>query len=822
MNPIQTPVFVFDDARFSMTSGGRWLVRVVSAICWALLALVWVRWIGIFLGLMLVDRILHRGQGDVPIPELIHCQQINLTQAVPPSLLRLLERAYERSRMKKTDLLLETTNAMLGLPQIKEGLIRLDVRPEEFSAKTEELLGRGAGNDERTETLAFLLRAAFANALQNGHRFIGATDIFAAIPTIPSEISRRLFTIFGIEPGDMERALIFSAARRRHKSLLGRLPRSLSGFVFESDRRTRHRVMNRAWTSRPTPNLDRVSEDMTDAARASRIGFMVGHDEEYQHFLDVVSRSADPNALLVGESGTGKEGMVAHLALDAVKDQVPSRLFDKRVVKLDLSRLVAGGSPEELQARLQKIAEEIVVAGNIILYIPDIHNLVKTSGTAYLSAADALLPIIKDAIFPVIGATTPRDFKQFIEPSTSFASAFEVVRVNEISEPDAEKILAYEGVLLEGRSGLMISFGAIKSAVKLAKKYFRNAPLPGSATDLLKSALAAAERRGDKVVTHVNVVAAAETRINVPLHDTGKSEAAELLNLEKTIHERLVDQEEAVKAVADALREYRSGLARKGGPIAGFLFVGPTGVGKTELAKILAKVQFGSESLMVRFDMTEYQNKSSSHRFIGSPDGTVTGALTEAIKTHPYSLILLDEFEKAHPDILNLFLQVLDDGRLTDNTGQVVDFQNTILIATSNAHSDLVNQALREGRGVASMEDYLKKRLTDIFKPELLNRFSRIVVFKDLTLEHVGQIAAFHLRDLAAAVAEQGIKLSFGGDVAAEIARRGYDPIFGARPLRRAIDENLRAPLARHILEKELKRGAEIKAVFQSGVFVFE
>jgi ATP-dependent Clp protease ATP-binding subunit ClpA len=658
-------------------------------------------------------------------------------------------------------------------------------------------------------------------ALENGHSFIGATDIFSAAATMEVEASKRLFAVFGIQPDDMERALIFSAARGRHSSIFGRLPSRLSGFVFESDRGARHRVVNRAWTSRPTPTLDACADDLTDAARSGTVGFMVGHDQEYAHLVDVVSRTTNPNAILVGEPGTGKEGMVAHLALDIVKDRVPGTLFDRRVVSLDLSRLVAAGGAEDLQARLQKIVMEIVVAGNIILYIPDIHNLLKTSGTAYLSAADALLPVIKAAPFPVIGATSPREYKQVIEPSSSFSSALEMVRIEEVSEADAEKILAYESLILEDRSKMMISFGAIKSAVRLAKKYFRNSPLPGSATDLLKSALSAAERRGDKIVTHSNVVEAAEARINIPLHETGKTEAAELLNLEKTIHERMVGQDEAVKAVADALREYRSGLSRKGGPIAGFLFVGPTGVGKTELAKILARVQFGSEKLMVRFDMTEYQDKQSFYRFIGSPDGSVSGALTEAVKKQPYCLILLDEFEKAFPEILDLFLQVLDDGRLTDNLGEVIDFQNTIIIATSNAHSDILNEALSHGESVASISDYLKKKLTDVFKPELLNRFSRVVVFKDLGIENVTQVAAIQLKDFAASVAEQGMKISFGPDVVSKIAKLGYDPAFGARPLRRSIDEHLRAPLARFILEQGLTHGAEIGVMVQGDSFVF-
>ena len=396
-----------------------------------------------------------------------------------------------------------------------------------------------------------------------------------------------------------------------------------------------------------------------------------------------------------------------------------------------IKQKVEGASPEELQARLKRIVEEIFTAGNVILYIPDIHNLVKTSGNHYLSAADALMPVIKNNIFPVIGATYPREFKEFMEPRSDIAGIFEIIRVDEISEVDAQKILVYESILFEEKTGITIGFAAIKTAVALAKKYFSGKRLPASAEELLKDALVIAERKQKRYLASDDVIAAAEEKVNIPIHEASGSEAETLLHLEEIIHQHFINQDEAVRSVSTALREYRSGLARKGGPIASFLFVGPTGVGKTELAKILARLQFGSESMMVRFDMTEYQDKESFYRFIGSPDGRISGALTEAVLQKPYCLILLDEFEKAFPDILNLFLQVFDDGRLTDNLGRTVDFQNTIIIATSNAHSDIINEALSKGEKMADIAEYLKKKLVDVFKPELLNRFSKVVVFKD-------------------------------------------------------------------------------------------
>ena len=431
------------------------------------------------------------------------------------------------------------------------------------------------------------------------------------------------------------------------------------------------------------------------------------------------------------------------------------------------------------------------------------------------------MPIITSNAFPIIGTSFPREYKQLLEPRSDFIGAFEVIPVNEITPADAEKLLTYESVLLEREYRVTVSFGAVKRAVVLAKKYVRNKFLPASAEELLKSAIVDAKERGEKSLGPDRVAAVCEKKVNIPIHEAGGAEADALLHLEDTIHERLVDQEEAVRAVSQALREYRSGIARQGGPIASFLFVGPTGVGKTELAKILAKVQFGSEKNMVRFDMTEYQDKQSFFRLIGSPDGASRGVLTDAVLAQPYCLILLDEFEKAFPDILNLFLQVLDDGRLTDNLGHVVDFTNTIVIATSNAHSDIINESLAKGEAMANIADYLKSRLTDVFKPELINRFSNIIVFKDLAPADLQKIVLINLNELAETVKVQGMAMEFDPAAIAKIAQLGFDPKFGARPLRRVIDEKLRAPLSEAILSKKITRGCKVKLVLNGEDFSF-
>lgn len=823
----------FSDPRFGMTLAGRILVRIIGYVFYlTLIAATAVflisdihrfRYIGLLLCLVCADLLVHYGEADDPFAELPSEGKVNLARAVRPRAFSALERAFDRSIITKEGFFLETARQLIGYPQIEEGLRRLDVSPEEFRQKLDDLLiqskDKVGGTAETYRANAeMLVVAAFQEALAAGHDFIELADLFSAFGKVRGEYIARILNTFSIDPSDLETALILSSS---HRGLFARLPSVLGGFTTESHRYVKHRIMNRAWTSRPTPELDKYSIDFTDLARQGAAGFLVGHAAEYERMVETLARPINPNILLVGEAGIGKETLMQHLAERLSNDKVPRALFDKRLVGLELQNLVAGAPPEELHARIRRIVDEIYIAGNIILYIPDIHNLVKTSGTAYLSAADALMPVIMNNLFPIIGSTYPKEFKQLIEPRSDFVGAFETVTVNEITVTEAEKLLSYESLILERGTRITISFGAIKRAVVLAKKYFRNKFLPSSAEELLKSALVDAERRGEKTLGPDRVTTIAEAKINIPLHEAEGDEAQKLLHMEDIIHERLIGQEEAVKAVAQALREYRSGLARPGGPIASFLFVGPTGVGKTELAKILAKIQFGSEKMMVRFDMTEYQDKQSFLRFIGSPDGQVRGALTDAVLEKPYCLILLDEFEKAFPDILNLFLQVFDDGRLTDNLGHTVDFTNTIIIATSNAHSDIINESLSKGESMTDIAEYLKRRLVDVFKAELLNRFSKIIIFKNLEPAELIKIVRLNLNELSESVKDRGMILEFDDEAVKKIVQLGYDPAFGARPLRRVIDEKLRAPLSEAILTKRLIRGGKVKLVLKGEDFDF-
>ena len=822
----------FEEPRLSMTALGRLWVRFSFYVGYLLLGVLTFLfllsrtgsrffYLGILLAFFLIDRFLHLGEVEEALPYVPKTGRYNLAELLAPKTLGLLESSLSRSSLSGRDFCLVLLLKLTDRKEIQAILTRLEIKKEDFLSLAERELSKTPLND-RGAILTFVARliyCAYLSASKTNSRFIEPKDLLVGLSNVADARLDKLFYLLSVDRNDLSTASIFSRAQRGIFSFLFD-PREASGrYAY----RLRHRVMNRAWTAKPTPVLDAFGEDLTDQARVGETGFLAGHEREYERLLDVLSRPEKPLALLVGDPGVGKSSIVRHLAFEMVKDNVPQILFDKRLVSLSISRLVAGVSGGDLQGRMVRIVEEILRAGNIILYIPDIDNLVKTSSGEYMSISDTLIPLISQGLIPVIGGTFPREFKKYIESQTDFASAFEIIRIGEVSEADAMKILTFMALGLEREYRITITFGAVRRAVDLAHKYFRERPLPLSAEDLLKEALGEAVRLKEKALTKETLVKVAERKVNIPIHGFDKEEASKLLNLEAIIHKKLVGQAEAVSAVARVLRAYRSGLTRRGGPIASFLFVGPTGVGKTELSKILAEIQFGSRDLLTRFDMSEYQEKLSLYRFIGSPDGMVNGALTDAILEKPYSIVLLDEFEKAHPDILNLFLQVFDDGRLTDNLGRVADFQNAMVIATSNAHSEFILSSLEAGKSIKEISGEVKHNLMDYFKPELLNRFSDIIIFEALSPNDIEKIAALEVKILAANLLEaQHITLQISDEALKKISELGFSKTFGARPLRGVISERLRGPLAEEILRGDIEKNDTVLVTVSGEEFVFK
>ena len=785
---------------------------------------------GLLLLLFLLDRLLHIGEAEESLLTLQGNEaSLSLAHFMTPAALHNLEKALDISLLLNSNFYLQLARILMKEKDVVNAMSKIDIDSALFTEKIESLIeevahkenGKKAGREELLLKAQTLSKEAFALAQATKERFIEGRALFGALAYSDDIHIKKLFAFFSINPKDLESALIFARFHRK-KGSLRKQTATIGSFASHLFPR-RHRFMNRAWTARPTPLLDAYSVDLTDMARRGEIGLLINHEKEYDHLIDVLARPSKPNALLVGDPGVGKESIVSHLAFQIIKDRVPQALFDKRVVTLALGRLVSGAAPEEISRRITKIADEIIRAQNIILYAPDIHILLKTSGEHSVTGADIFVPFLASDSFPVIGATYPKEYKELALTQTAFASAFEEIRVGEITENDAIQLLTYDSIVLEELYATTITFSAVKEAVKIARTYFHERPLPSSAEDLLKEAVNYCNQRGEARVKADAIIAVAERRSTIPIHRAGKQEANKLLHLEDIIHERLVDQGEAVHAVSEALREYRSGLARSTGPIATFLFVGPTGVGKTELAKILANIQFGSDKMLIRFDMSEYQDKASIQKLIGSSDGKMAGNLTESVLQKPYSLLLLDEFEKAHPDILNIFLQVFDDGRLTDNLGRTVEFVNTMIIATSNAHSDFIKSHIDAHTPMDVIENELKKKLKDFFHPELLNRFSKIIMFKTLSLEDTEAIARIQLDLLAHAMADaSNTTLSFDESVVRRVAELGFDPSSGARPMREVIAENLRSVLAEKILKDEINKGSRILvSVDENGAFQF-
>lgn len=832
----------YQETRLTLSTPGEFFVRLISHSAYIILIVVAglllfsksesLLWPGLLFALFLIDRLLHIGQGDESIRAL--AKGGNFARVCTPETYKLINNAYRRSLLLHHNLHLALIKELLEHRGVITTLRRLSVDTDAFSVKVQERFNNMAHEEEAMrsdtdqkkraaallESIGKIMLRSYGSAVRTGGRFIEPQDIFASVVAERDESLAKLFDFFELTVEGTEEAIIFG---KWHGKLSGfkRLPAVLGGFVHRPGF-LRARPMNRAWTARPTATLDQFSTDLTALARRERAGFLIGHEKEVEHLLNILARPGKPNAILVGEPGVGKSSIIAHIAFRMAKDDVPHVLFDKRLISLDVPSLLANASPEILAGRLNDIVNEILTAGNIVLMIPNAHDLFRSATTKAASAIDILLPVLRSDMIPTIAETYPREFKQLIESRTDFLDQFEIVDIKEISEREAVRFLIYASLILEREYKIFITFSALRKAVTIARRYFPTKMLPGSALDLVRQALAKAQQEKKKALNDELIVAVAERQSKIPIEHASKDEADKLLNLEALIHERLINQNIAVSAVSRALREYRSGLSRKGGPIASFLFVGPTGVGKTELAKILTAIQFGSKNLMHRFDMSEYQDKQSISRFIGTPDGEMPGALTDAVLQSPYSLVLFDEFEKAHPDILNLFLQVLDDGRLTDNRGRTANFENTIVIATSNAHSNYIKEQIEKGNTVEAISETLTSKLTEYFKPELLNRFSGIVVFRNLTVTEIEKIAALFIREVANTLLEShGVALAVDELATRKIAELGYSPVFGARPLRQVVSEQIRSVLAEKILRKEIVRGASVRITYEGEKFVW-
>ena len=643
-------------------------------------------------------------------------------------------------------------------------------------------------------------------------------------------------------------------------------------------------------------NLLEMGIDMTAKAKNGKMDPIIGRDNETERVIEILCRKTKNNPVLVGEAGVGKSAVVEGLAQRIVKGEVPEEMKGKVIYSLDIGSLMAGtkyrGSMEE---KLKGLIETIVKSKDIIVFIDEIHMLAQAGAKdGEISPSDMLKPYLARGEFQTIGATTNDEYRKFIEKDKALERRFQPVSVMEPSEDDCKKILRGIRPSFEKFHSVKISDGAIDAAVDLSVRYIMDRYLPDKAIDLideassrlkvkkivsnpemdklqesLKDVLARKERAselenyreadelkkqaedikaeimalteelqskggkaGELSVSAEDIAAVVSKWTKIPVSKLTESEKEKLMNLEALLHKRVIGQEKAVKVVSSAIRRARAGLKDPKRPIGSFIFLGPTGVGKTELTKALAECLFDDENMVIRLDMSEYMESHSVSKLIGAPPGYVGhddgGQLTEQVRRHPYSVVLFDEIEKAHPDVFNILLQMLDDGRLTDSLGRTVSFKNTIIILTSNIGvSSLPKKKQSLGFGGdesqdVNIEEHLLKALKNAFKPELLNRIDQTIIFERLTEADISKIAGIMIKKLEGKLASKNIKLNFTKGAMKEIFEKGYDPEYGARPLRRFIEQNVEDGLAEAILSGSIDEGDDVVISFKNGKFVFE
>ena len=635
-----------------------------------------------------------------------------------------------------------------------------------------------------------------------------------------------------------------------------------------------------------TPSLDQFSRDLTELARDGKLDPVVGREAEIDRVIRILSRRSKNNPCLIGEPGVGKTAIVEGIAERIVGGMVPDTVLGKRVVSLDLSGIVAGSKYRgEFEERIKKVLAEVAKAGNVLLFIDEIHTIIGAGGAeGAIDASNILKPALARGEVQVIGATTIEEYRKYIEKDAALERRFQPVVVEEPTEEEAISILKGLRSQYESHHNVKITDEAVEAAVRLSARYINDRFLPDKAIDLMDEAAAkvrlhvggdpkeAAELRREiaesqetleQALSGGDLEAAREAQTKrqeleekleklnakakqggrrhhqtvgedeiadvvsgwtkIPVKKLTEGEAARLKKLEATLHKRVIGQEEAVSAVAKAVRRGRVGLKDPKRPIGSFLFLGPTGVGKTEISKALAEAVFGQEQAMIRVDMSEYMEKHSVSKMIGSPPGYVGhedgGQLSEKVRRNPYAVILFDEIEKAHPDVFNILLQVLDDGHITDSQGRKVDFKNTIIIMTSNAGAQAIVEPKKLGfasgndekQNYERMKGSVMEEVRRIFKPEFLNRIDETIVFRALNKDDMKQIVGLMTKELAKRCETQlGITLVVRDAAKQYIVDKAYDPKYGARPLRRKIQDEIEDPLAEKLLDGSIRRGDEV------------
>ena len=748
--------------------------------------------------------------------------------------------------------------------------------------RVHELVEKEDFDDLETEEIGYspeaktIMEYAVEQAQALGHDYIGTEHILLGIIYDTESIACEILISLGADLDIIHDAILDLL----NEDTLNDMPKLNVFNENKAPKKDNNTKDNKQKNNSATPLLDKYGRDLNILAQEEKIDPVIGRNREIERVIQILSRRTKNNPILIGEPGVGKTAVTEGLAQRLINGNIPKVLASKRIISLNMASLVAGTKYRgDFEDRLKKIIDEIIENKNIILFIDEMHTLVGAGAAeGSMDAANILKPALSRGEIQVIGATTLKEYKKYIEKDSALERRFQTIMVNEPSAEDAISILKGIRNKYEEFHCAKITDEAIKAAVKISQRYITDRFLPDKAIDLMDEAAAkvrlktvnipinisqleqkiqdlkkakekaidnqdyelAATIRDQEIqikeelataktawetqnnaqiaVTEEDIADVATLWTGIPVKRLVAKEADRLLHIEDIIHKRVVGQNEGVNAVAKAIRRARAGLKDPKRPIGSFLFLGPTGVGKTELARSLAEAIFGDESAMIRFDMSEYMEKHTVSRMLGAPPGYIGydegGLLTDAVRRKPYAVILLDEIEKAHPDIFNILLQVLDDGRLTDSQGRTVDFKNTVIIMTSNAGAFKLQPQKTNTMGFAVNEDkQIKQNAKKIvmdevkrqFKPEFLNRIDEIIIFEPLTDKELTQIVTLLLNDVQKRLAEMDIELIIKDEVKSYLLKHGTDTIYGARPLKRAVQRYLQDPLAEQLLQKNIK-----------------
>ncbi|MFY9435376.1 MAG: ATP-dependent Clp protease ATP-binding subunit [Limnochordia bacterium] len=774
-----------------------------------------------------------------------------------------------------------TEHILLGLIAEGEGvgakaLTALGVSLDKVRQEIENVIGRGEsafqgaiGFTPRTKRVFEL---AIDEARQLGHTYIGTEHILLGLIREGEGVAAQILRNLDIDLESMRKQVI---------ELLG-------GHVHPGAPSAARRTK--------TPTLDQFGRDLTEMARQGKLDPVIGRDKEIERVIQILSRRTKNNPVLIGEPGVGKTAIAEGLAIKIVNSDVPENLFNKRVVALDMGSLVAGSKFRgEFEERLKKVMDEIRQAQDVILFIDEMHTIIGAGAAeGAIDASNILKPALARGEIQAIGATTLDEYRKHVEKDAALERRFQPVQVDEPTVEETVAILRGLRDRYEAHHRVQISDMAIEAAAVLSSRYISDRFLPDKAIDLLDEAASKVRLRGlvvpqdlkeleakveelkiekeaaikneefekaaslrdqeqklrdqleeirsqwksnqgrqEAVVDEQDIADVVASWTGIPVKQVAQEESQRLLNLEEILHQRVVAQDEAIEALSKAIRRAFAGLKDPKRPVGSFVFLGPTGVGKSELAKALAEALFGDEDAMVRIDMSEYMERHSVSRLVGAPPGYVgyeeAGQLTEKVRRKPYSVVLFDEIEKAHPEVFNILLQVLEDGRLTDSKGRTVDFRNTVVIMTSNVGAQQIQRESSIGFRITeseadsyqAMKEKVIEELKRTFRPEFLNRIDEIIVFHALNRQHISAIIEIMLKELRQQLAEKRIILEITDAAKELVADAGYDPDFGARPLRRAIQKMIENPLAELILQGKYNDGDTIHIDTKDGELTF-